>query len=368
MEGAPAVVEQLRSEDGFEGPYVETYTLIIRSPGQVDMAGITVMASALGVPVRALSQDIYRAPSILTRDIPADSLPELLSHCASLGLDVTSASNDATVPQTVQTFQLAIYIEDSARIPHAVETVARATGVAPDQVFRMLATPPGLILGKVSSAAAESFRERLGAGIELLTAVEDHGLFDLYLAQSLASLPALRELVGDKKGLIPLGLTPDQAKALYQRIPKGIARLLPRDLLRFDVVLGAEPAISPLAVPVLTELFGVGPAQVPLLQAHAPLALAERLAFEEASEAVSRALAAGLPVTLEASGFERCDLVVEDAPDRNALANVLTASGRAVPERLPARVATDLPDLDARWLAYTIERTGARIRFEEVAP
>jgi hypothetical protein len=75
-----------------------------------------------------------------------------------------------------------------------------------------------------------------------------------------------------------------------------------------------------------------------------------------------------LPVTLEASGFERCDLVVEDAPDRNALAKVLTAAGRTLPERLPARVATDLPDLDARWLAYSIERTGARIRFEEVAP
>ncbi|MCL1487196.1 MAG: hypothetical protein MH186_04290 [Marinobacter sp.] len=223
------------------------------------MAGITIMASALGVPVRALSQDIYRAPSILARDIPADSLPELLNHCASLGLDVTSASNDATVPKIVNTLQLAIHIEDSARIPHAVETIARVTGVAPDQVFRMLATPPGLVLGNVSCAAAESLRERLGAGIELLTATENHGLFDLYLTQSLASLPALRELVGDKKGLIPLGLAPDQAKVLYQRIPKGIARLLPRALLRFDVVLGSEPSIPSLSVPVLTELFGGKP-------------------------------------------------------------------------------------------------------------
>ncbi|MEH6356765.1 MAG: hypothetical protein V7760_12190, partial [Marinobacter sp.] len=211
---------------------METYALIIRSPGQVDMAGITVMASALGVPVRALSQDIYRAPSILARDIPADSLPELLSHCASLGLDVTSASNDATVPQTVKTFQLAIHIEDAARIPHAVETIARVTGVSPDQVFRMLATPPGLILGNVSCAAAESLQERLGAGIELMTAVENEGVFDLYLTQSLVSLPAIRELIGDQKGLIPLGLAPEQAKALYQRIPKGMARLLPRACYR----------------------------------------------------------------------------------------------------------------------------------------
>jgi hypothetical protein len=133
-------------------------------------------------------------------------------------------------------------------------------------------------------------------------------------------------------------------------------------------VLGAKPAIPPLAVPVLTELFGVNPTQVPLLQAHAPLALAERLAFEEASEAVRQALAAGLPVTLEASGFERCNLMIEDAPDRNALISILAAAGRTMPERLPALVATDLPDLDARWLAYSIERTGARIRFEEVAP
>ncbi|WP_153045471.1 hypothetical protein [Marinobacter salexigens] len=357
-----------RFERWQEDSYVETYALIIQSPGQVDMAGITVMASALGVPVQSLSQDIYRAPSVLARNIPADNLQELLSHCARLGLDVTSAANDATVPQTVKTFQLAVYIADSARIPHAVETIARVTGVAPDQVFRMLAMPPGLVLGNVSHAAVEALRERLGTGIELMTASEDKGLFDLYLTQSMASLPAISELAGSKKGLIPLGLAPEQAKALYQRIPKGIARLIPRGLLRFDVVLASTPPLSCLAAPVLAELFGVTTDQIPLLQTHAPLALAERLPFDEASAAVSRCVAAGLPVTLEASGFERCDLVVEDAPDRNALANVLAAAGKNLPEHLPARVGTDLPDLDARWLAYSIEKAGAPIRFEEVAP
>lgn len=357
---------------GFEGSKggfsVETFALIIESPGQVDMTGISVMASALGVPVRSLSQAIYRAPSVLARDLPAENLPELLDHCANLGLDAAHAPNDVTLPENADTFELAVHIENAARIPHAVETLARVTGVAAEQAFRMLAIPPGQVLGNVGAAAIDALRQRFGAGIEVKTAIEGDGPFDLYLSRSMASVPVLRDLVGHRKGLIPLGLTVEEATALHPRLPKGTARLLPRAFLRFDVVLAPRPTLSPLAGPLLAELFGVAPAQVPLLQAHAPLALAERLPFKAASEAVDRAVAADLPVSLEASGFEHCDLVVEAAHDRAALADVLGAAGWDVPDRLPARVAADLPDLDARWLAHSLERVGARIRFEDGAP
>lgn len=347
---------------------METLALIVESPGRVDMTGISVVASALGVPVRSLSQAIYGAPSVLARDLPAEQLSALQDNFTRLGLHVTRAPNDVLIPKQLETFQLAVHIEDPARIPHAIETLARVTGVSADRAFRMLATPPGQILGHVGYAAVDALRHRFGEGVRLMTAIEGNGPFDLYLSCSMGSLPALRELVGERSGLIPLGLTSAEATALHPRLPNGTARLIPRAFLRFDVVLSRLPTLSPLAAPVLAELFNVAPAQVPLLQAHAPLALAERLPFIEASETVDRAVAAGLPVSLEASGFEHCDVVIEAVNDHEAMADVLIAAGRDVPERLPATVAVDLPDLDARWLVDSLERVGSRTRFEDGAP
>ena len=345
---------------------METFALVIESPGQIDMAGISVMASALNLPIQALSQAIYRAPNILARNLPAENLPELLAQCTKLGLDVASAANDVVLADNTDTFQVALHIDDAAYIPQAVETLARITGVAADQAFRMLATPPGQVLGNLGTAAVSALKQRFGQGVEVLTAQEGQGLYDLYLTRNMESFAVIRELAGSQQGLIPLGLTAEQAARLHPRLPKAAARLIPRALLRFDIVLAPLPALSPFAVPLLTELFGVHTEQVPLLQAHAPLALAERLPFEEATETFNRALAAGLPVSLAAAGFELCNLVVEIAPDPRALAEVLLAAGRAVPDRFPARVATELPDLDARWLAHSLERIGAQISFEEV--
>lgn len=71
------------------GPFMETFALVIESPGQIDMAGISIMAAAMNLSVQSLSQAIYCAPNILARNIPAENLPELLAQCAKLGLDVT---------------------------------------------------------------------------------------------------------------------------------------------------------------------------------------------------------------------------------------------------------------------------------------
>lgn len=344
---------------------METFALVIESPGQIDMAGISIMASAMNLSVQSLSQAIYCAPNILARNIPAENLPELLTQCAKLGLDVTQAANDVVLAQNTETFQLALHIDTAEQIPYVVETLARITGVAAEQAFRMLATPPGQILGKVGAAAVNALKKRFGEGVEVLTALEGVGPFDLYLSRNMASMAVIRDLVGDQQGLIPLGLTAAQAKILHPRLPRGAARLIPRALLRFDIVLAAFPKLSPLAAPMLADLFAVSAEQVAQLQAHAPLALAERLPLDQAYDTFNRALAAGLPVDLTASSFELCDLIVETAPDPRALAEVLVAAGHKVPQRLPARVANQLADLDARWLAHSLERVGARIRFEE---
>ncbi len=280
----------------------------------------------------------------------------------ALGLEVAARANDAPDDAGAERYAVAVQVTDPARVPHAVETLARLLGVNADAALRMLATPPGQILGGIGRAAADAVAARFGAGCEVRRARDGAGPFDVHVPPG-AAPPALRALVGERRGLVLLGLDADAAAALHARLPRGGPALVPRALLRFDAVLAATPPMRADGPAALAALFDVPVAVARTAQAHAPLALAERLEHAAAEALVARARASGLPVSLAASGFERCDLRVEAAHDRAALSAVLRAAGHAAPDRLPARVARDLGDLDARWLAHSLERAGARVAF-----
>jgi len=180
-------------------------------------------------------------------------------------------------------------------------------------------------------------------------------------------MPQLGPQIGDRTGFVLLGLNREEAEALHSRLPKGRGQIIPRALLRFDLLLGAHPPLSQTAEPLLEELFGVLPLNAVELQSHAPLALAERLAFDEAQQMMDRAQAADLPVSMEASGFERCSLIVESVSSRAPVVKLLEAAGMDLPGQLPARIADILDDLQARWLAHALEQAGAEVRFAEVS-
>jgi len=352
---------------GLATPDESPCALVIESPGTVDMAGIAVMARALDMPAQSLAKAVFEAPTILLRDFPCGRAAEVAEHCATLGLRVRAAANDVVLAPDTARYQIAVYIEDLAHLPHAVEVVARVVGIDADQAFRLLATPPGQLLGGLSGAAVEALRTRFGPGVAVMMACEGDGVFDLHVTPEALNVAEVRRRVGTQTGLVPLGLNAEAAAALFPALPVGAARLIPRALLRFDLVLSGGRAIPDTALPLLTELFGIEAADLPILREQAPLALAERLEFATGEEMLNRAQEVGLPVTLEAAGFERCDLRVEAARDALALAETLRATGRTPPNRLPATVATDLPDLDARWLAHALERVGARVSYAERA-
>jgi hypothetical protein len=345
----------------------EARALVILSPGRIDMAGIAVMAKAMGMSVAALARQIYEAPTVVLRDLGARDADALARHCGTLGLEVRTAPNDVEARAAGRRYQVAVHVADIARLPHAIETVARVAGLDPDAAYRLLAAPPGQLLGGLGEPAVEALRARFGEGIELLAAPDGDGLFDLHVSPGAAAAPAVRRLVGGRTGLMPLGLDAGEAEALFPQLPKGTARLLPRGLLRYDLVLARGVAAPPLALPFLSRAFGVPPGHAARLAGLAPLALAERLTFDEAEALLAEAREASLPLRLEASGFERCDVHVDGAADARALGEALALFSLTPPARLPARVATDLGDLDARCLAHALERAGGRVRFAEVA-
>lgn len=361
-----AVSLEQHSESDFADPdqSSDTVQLIVTSPGRVDMHGIIGLAKAMKIPVSVLSRKIYQAPTVLIPGVLACAAPGLVESCQELGLEISTQSTDRPLEQDTARFDLAVHITDAALIPATVEAVARMVGVAPEQAYQMLATPPGLVLGDVSTAAAQAVRARLPEGVRLSVAPSGLGPFDLFVPADAPQIASIAALCGTQRGLLQLGLAKADADAAFARLPKGTARLVARDLIPCDLVLESASDLGDSALNWLAGQYGVDDD----IRAYAPVALEEGLPRGEALQKVATAARHGVTLLAEPAGFDRCAIQVTKAPDMAGLSQMLKAAGLDTPNSLPAIVAQDLPDLDARWLAWRLERLGAQFLFVEDAP
>jgi len=340
--------------------------VVITSPGTIDMAGIASLAKALKRPVGILAKAIHQAPTVLAQGLTVDQQTLLVEAARELGMRVDGEADDRELELDLGRYDLAVHITDPESIPHAIEVVSGVVGVDPEQAYQMLATPPGSIIGDISLASVSAVTERFGSGVQVSITESGTGPFDLFVPAETPSNAEVERLCGGTTGLVRLGLDRDEAGLVFHRLPKGSVRLVARDLVRCDVVFerGADRP-SEAAVTWLAERFGVEPGQIPTLLAHAPIALAEALSYEQAQDHAESAKAVGLPVTAAPAGFGRFAIVVVEASDMTALSAALDQAQMPVPDALPATVATGLGDLDARWSAYQLASAGATVVFEE---
>ena len=344
------------------------HRVVIRSPGQVDMVGLCALARALAWPVGRLAKMAYHAPSVLTAELDRERAVALADACRQLGLDVVAETDRDPVIDTGERFDVAVHIVDPAAVGHAVDVTARVIGVDREQAHRMLATPPGTLIGDISRASVNDLAARFGDGVEVRVAASGQGPFDVVVSHEAPSTPDIERLCGDQRGLFVVGLDRDAADRLCARIPKGSVRLVARDLVRFDLVFGTGGEMGRGATDWLREHFGVGGDRIGALRRCAPIALAEQLAHPDAAALEASGRAAGVPVSLQPSGFGRYVVSVASVvsgADPSVVADLVRQMRAGRPDRFPAVVGTNLTDLEARWLAHELEAVGAIVAYEE---
>ena len=352
------------------------YQVVVTAPGDVTPAALAAVAEGLSRPVPDVAGAILRAPCVLVDDLDAETASALERLLLGLGLEagVTPHADPVAPPVALD---VAVRVLDVACLPEITEGLAAFLGTSPQQAFALLATPPGLVLGGVGEAAVASLARRLGAGAEVIAAPRDDGPFDLHLAPG-ASLPnRLLPRLGiasasRREGVLPLGLSHHEARGLWASLGRTAGvQLVNRALLRWDLVLTTAAPIDschdPVTLDWLSRRFGIPEGLAPRVLTQVPLALAEGWKTPEAEQARDEALGVGLDVTLEPAGFSRAGVVLVTPGEEAALRSVLARHALSVPARLPAVLAADLADLEARLLAHELARAGCRTRFIEAA-
>lgn len=347
------------------------HQVVINSPGDATPAALRIVADGLARPVTEVAEAVFRSPTVLVDDLDAETATELDRLLTSLGLESYVACH-GEVLQDAALFDVAVHVQDISRMASVSESLASFLGVSTQHAFEVLATPPGVVLGGVGVAAVESLARRLGPGVLVTQAPQDSGPFDLHLAPGV-SLPAwLRSRLRNtgqavRQGWLPLGLTHEDARLLFSSLGREEGmRLVNRALMRWDLVLSAPARPVPQVLEWLEERFGIPPTVATRVLAHPPIALAESCDEAHARRCLKEAQSLGLSLADEPSGFGRAGIELLDATCVDRLNATLGRFGLSRAGQMPARVADDLSDMEARVLAHELASAGARTRFVEV--
>ncbi|KPF75258.1 hypothetical protein IP88_07205 [alpha proteobacterium AAP81b] len=333
---------------------------MVAGPGRARPRVAAVLADALGLPIEAIVDAIYRAPGRLLPGLPRVEADRLAAMLAPLGLDLAVVPAGA-VPARAAVRDVAAELLD----PDAADAVAMALGqflgLAPAAALDLLLTPPGIVLGNVTPPTVAALAALLPPGAVRLVEVEPDAARYALFAAGLTRLQAgaLRghlppgAVLGDDGSALLLGLTRSEADALWRRLraPDKV-RLVPEQLLRFGILLHAA-APTAAATAALERLAGVPAADLPDLLGALPVPVESDLPLAGLEARLADYADAGLTVTAELESFATVVLEVLAASEQALAAAGLSGS---------APLATPpLPRPRARLLRHRLEAAGAEV-------
>lgn len=339
-------------------PEQERYDLFVVGPGRGTPRAAGILAQALGLPIEVVVDAIYRAPGRLVPSLPIAEARKLLKIIEPLELDLALLPvNEAPPRGPVR--DVAAELLDLDAADAVAEALARFLGLGAAAALDLLLTPPGIILGNVTSATVAALAEILPSGAVQLQEIEpDTARYALFAASLTPQQAGILRgqanrgatLGADGSALI-LGLSRGEADALWRRLhaPEKI-KLVPEALLRFGIMLHQAPAH---AAPALFALAGVPPEDYAILAQALPVQIESGLSLASVQTKLAAYAHEGLVATAELETFSFIRLEVLSA-SAAALASVGLAG------RLPLLTAP-LPRPRARLLRHRLELAGGEV-------
>lgn len=334
--------------------------IVVAGPGTASPRAATIIADALGLPIEAVVDAVYRAPGRLLAGIAEADACRLAEMLAPLGLNLAIVPAGAP-PARGAVRDVAAELLDAEAADDVAATLGRFLGLAPAAALDLVLTPPGIVLGNVTAPTVAALAAALPEGaVRLIEVAPDSaryalfaaGLSPLQAAGLRSHLPAGARIGADGSALV-MGLSRRDADALWRRLraPEQV-RIVPEVLLRFGIVLHAAPATAAAA---LAALAGVPADDFAALAGALPVLVETDLPLAGLDARLAAYADAGMAVTAELESFAP---VVLDVLAASPAALAAAGLGAAGP---PPFATAPMPRPRARLLRHRLEAAGADV-------
>lgn len=348
----------LNRDTADEAPAAGRRDVVMVGVGSASPKAAAALAHALELPIETVVDAIYRAPvRLLGNLLPADA-GRLVDMIGELGLEAAAVPAGRAL-QRGATFDIAGWIADPAQTEAAAAALAIFLGTTPAIALDTLLTPPGILIGDVSTATLTALERALPASAVKLVAADPrtsrYALFAARLSRPQADalhpyLPTGTSIGRDGDATL-FDLSRNAADAIWRRLkaPETV-RIVNQAFLRFTILLHSIPADGGAA---LDALAGVPEGDYPLLVGALPVPVEVGVGYDDVAPRLAAFTAAGFGVTAELTTFACVALDILAAP-----AGALQAAGFNA--RPPFRTVP-MAEPRALWLRAQLEAAGADV-------
>lgn len=349
-------------------------SVVVTSIGEAKPRIAVAVAHGLDIPIDKALQAIYRAPSVLVRDVAAPLAENLCALLAKAGLGAEVAHGEIEC-EPAELFDVALHITDPAAAYPLAEAVADFCACDTARALTLLTTPPGVVLGTVSASTVDALRRHLPEGAAELVAsnpvtaryVLIHSGDSLTVKAQLQAALASRgqsEAVGD---VLATDLDHGQAQDIWASFGRtGAIRIVNRDFLRFEIWLnGTESGDAASHAAALETLAGIPAESAPSLLARTPFIVEDGIRHSALEERLRLYAEAGLLVRAELTTFQNVAIEIVSASDGARLSDALQRLGLGA-DLKPPFLTGGMPETRARIVRAVLEGAGAEAYFAEL--
>lgn len=363
-----------------------TKQVVISAPGKHGSKLLRALHSSVPYSAAELSRRVFQTPSVLLEKLDPETAEQVAKLLSNLGASVSVQAQGTTFTQGDNTHEVMVIPQSDNSINEIAQEAMGWIGCDFETIRQLLCAPPGVLIGNLSNAAAQSFKETLDhlkasviisdttkATYDLFAKSRDSGLHTT-VDRTLIQTGFLHARIPEPNILGPVlaqCLTHEQATLLWEKLAaqRGEIYLLNRDYATFDVFLTGLPnQLKSNCAEVLERRFGISQKAFVRIAPHLPVILrrdASLVQMEEDLECLSQAK---IRAHAELGTFQFFSLSVRNLVDRKAAVKTCELLGAGIDYKPDGTgwIKGPLSRTQARWLRSELIKLGVDIEMKKL--
>ncbi|WP_428241192.1 hypothetical protein [Gynuella sp.] len=352
----------------------EKYRIVVESIGHASPASAAAVAKGLGISAADVIRCLYRAPAVLVDAIEHHIALQLVNLLSSIGYQVKMEQQSSPLPACTKLFEMAVYLTDANQFVSASQKLAEFIGTSEQEAGKLLLTPPGTVLGSVSQATVSAFKTHMAGTVDVIDQPQQQGLFSLFLGDCPAvvrqrlhhDLQTQGVQTINQHGLIATDIPHDQLLEIWQRHRANAQlRIVNQAFLRYDLTL-TDPrdqrsglALNQTQKQLITRLTDIPDDFLDTVLSATPVALLESIPHADMIDCLQQFNQADIAIQADLITFQMLQLNIIKAPMLKKANELLTSFDiPPVSAPLPQRIATPLPEIQARVIQNAMDQLG----------
>ncbi|HLS71720.1 MAG TPA: hypothetical protein VK027_08655 [Chitinophagaceae bacterium] len=298
--------------------------VVIESIGKASPLVGKWLSDTLGISENLILQLLYNAPKVLFKDIEEDLALKTKKFLESFGLEISIWDSLKNYNESLELFDVAIYIEDPLLLPKVSQQLAAFIGCSVEEAMNLLLKSPSKIIGGVSLATVKAIKSRIDAQVMYVNPEKDTYLLFLKDKSNYSLIQQIKthfqnsRIPFNENNQVSTELTFENAQSFWRQFgnQKGIS-LLNKAFLRYELILEEFDLNNSMHKTLLYESIGIPEEILEDLYKNLPIQLKDNILLEEAQVLKEQLFESGMQSTILPVLKELTFLKVKDIEDAN---------------------------------------------------